>query len=267
MKELRRMDIKMVVMDWAGTTVDYGCFAPVHAFAKAFEEVGITPTMQEIREPMGLLKMDHIRAMLSMKRIQRAWIAKYQQAPTVDDVERIYDIFEKQLLSGLAEYTDPKYGCLECVQWLREQGIRIGSTTGYTHAMMDIVSVEASKKGYEPDALVTPEDVGDKGRPAPYMIFRNMQLLGIEDVRQVIKVGDTASDMKEGKNAGVFTIGVLEGSSALGLSEEEFTSLSAEEKAEQMQRTQEKFTRAGADLVIRDLSELPEIIEKGAFII
>lgn len=82
------MDIKMVVMDWAGTTVDYGCFAPVHAFAKAFEEVGITPTMQEIREPMGLLKMDHIRAMLSMKRIQRAWIAKYQQAPTVDDVGR-----------------------------------------------------------------------------------------------------------------------------------------------------------------------------------
>lgn len=60
------MDIKMIVMDWAGTTVDYGCFAPVHAFAKAFEEVGITPTMQEIREPMGLLKMDHIRAMLSM---------------------------------------------------------------------------------------------------------------------------------------------------------------------------------------------------------
>ena len=69
------------------------------------------------------------------------------------------------------------------------------------------------------------------------------------------------------KNAGAFTIGVLEGSSALGLSEEEFTSLSAEEKAEQMQRTQEKFTRAGADLVIRDLSELPEIIEKGVFII
>lgn len=34
-----------------------------------------------------------------------------------------------------------------------------------------------------------------------------------------------------------------------------------------MQRTQEKFTRAGADLVIRDLSELPEIIEKGVFII
>ena len=182
------MDIKMIVMDWAGTTVDYGCFAPVHAFAKAFEEVGITPTMQEIREPMGLLKMDHIRAMLSMKRIQKAWIAKYQQAPTADDVEKIYDIFEKQLLSGLVEYTDPKYGCLECVKWLREQDIRIGSTTGYTHAMMDIVSEEASKKGYEPDALVTPEDVGGKGRPAPYMIFRNMQLLGIEDVRQVIKV-------------------------------------------------------------------------------
>ena len=205
--------------------------------------------------------------MLSMKRIQKAWIAKYQQAPTADDVEKIYDIFEKQLLSGLVEYTDPKYGCLECVKWLREQDIRIGSTTGYTHAMMDIVSEEASKKGYEPDALVTPEDVGGKGRPAPYMIFRNMQLLGIEDVRQVIKVGDTASDMKEGKNAGVFTIGVLEGSSALGLSEKEFASLSAEEKAEQMQCAQETLTRAGADLVIRDLSELPEVIERGVLVV
>ena len=58
-----------IIFDWAGTTVDYGSFAPVQAFIKAFEEFGITPTIEEVREPMGMLKIDHIRTMLSMDRI------------------------------------------------------------------------------------------------------------------------------------------------------------------------------------------------------
>ena len=48
--------IEAVIFDWAGTTVDYGSFAPVVAFAKAFEKFGIKPTTDEIREPMGMLK-------------------------------------------------------------------------------------------------------------------------------------------------------------------------------------------------------------------
>ena len=30
--------IECIIMDWAGTAVDYGCFAPVAAFLKAFAE-------------------------------------------------------------------------------------------------------------------------------------------------------------------------------------------------------------------------------------
>lgn len=55
-----------VIFDWAGTTVDYGCFAPVQAFVEVFRHFGIEPTMEEVREPMGMLKRDHIRAMLEM---------------------------------------------------------------------------------------------------------------------------------------------------------------------------------------------------------
>ena len=62
-----------VIFDWAGTTVDYGCFAPVQAFADAFGEYGIRPTMDEIRGPMGMLKRDHVRTMLEMERISREW--------------------------------------------------------------------------------------------------------------------------------------------------------------------------------------------------
>lgn len=254
------MDIELVVMDWAGTTVDYGCFAPVYAFDKAFREMGIPVTMEEIREPMGMLKKDHIRTMLAMKRIHDAWGDKYGKEPSEQDVDRIYDIFETKLMESLAEYTDPKDGCLDCIAALRERGIRIGSTTGYTHAMMDVVEKEAAAKGYHPDLLVTPEDVDGHGRPMPYMIFRNMQCLNVGDVRKVMKVGDTASDMREGKNAGVYTVGVLEGSSAMGLSKEEFEALSVEEQQKELNRAEKILTDAGADRVIRSLKELPKIV-------
>lgn len=253
------MDIELVVMDWAGTTVDYGCFAPVYAFDKAFREAGVPVTMEEIREPMGMLKKDHIRTMLAMTRIHEAWVERHREEPSEQDVERIYNIFEEKLMESLAEYTDPKEGCLECIKELREHGIRIGSTTGYTHGMMDVVEKEAAAKGYQPDLLVTPEDVDGHGRPMPYMIFRNMQLLNVGDVRKVMKVGDTASDMKEGKNAGVYTVGVLEGSSAMGLSKEEFEALSVEEQQKELDRAEKILMDAGADRVIRSLKELPEI--------
>ena len=52
--------IECVIFDWAGTTVDYGCFAPVHAFMEVFRAYGMEPTMEETRKPMGMLKRDHI---------------------------------------------------------------------------------------------------------------------------------------------------------------------------------------------------------------
>ena len=50
--------ISCVIMDWAGTAVDFGCFAPLNAFLKVFsEEKGIDITYRQAREPMGLLKI------------------------------------------------------------------------------------------------------------------------------------------------------------------------------------------------------------------
>ena len=66
--------IKAVIFDWAGTTVDYGCMAPVQAFVEVFKQYGIEPTMEEVRKPMGMLKIDHIRTMLQMERIRGLWV-------------------------------------------------------------------------------------------------------------------------------------------------------------------------------------------------
>lgn len=217
--------IEAVIFDWAGTTVDYGCFAPVQAFREAFGQFGIPVTMEETRKPMGMLKKDHIRTMLKMERIREAWKTRYGKEPQEEDVNAIYAQFEPKLLGILDRFCTPKPGVLETVERLRKMGIKIGSTTGYTDRMMEIVAPQAARQGYAPDFWISPDGTQGKGRPYPYMIFKNLEKLQVSCVKNAVKVGDTVSDIKEGVNAGVWSAGVIEGSSELGLSEEEFEAL------------------------------------------
>ncbi len=251
---------KAVIFDWAGTTVDYGCFAPVQAFVEIFRHFGIDPTMDEVREPMGMLKKDHIRTMLQMDRISSLWKEKYNRNWTEEDVESLYSMFETKLLSILEQFADPKPYVTEVVEQLRKNGIMIGSTTGYTDKMMEIVVPKAKENGYAPDFWFSPDSVNNMGRPYPYMIYRNMEAMKIQSVDQVVKIGDTVSDIKEGKNAGVFSVGVIEGSSEMGLTQEEYEALNAEEKEGRIQKTKKRFLDAGADQVIMNLKELADIV-------
>lgn len=140
-------------------------------------------------------------------------------------------------------------------------GIKIGSTTGYTDEMINIVVPKAEELGYGPDCWFSPNSVGNFGRPYPYMIFENMKKLEISSVENVIKVGDTISDIKEGKNAGVTSIGIIEGSSVMAMSEEDFNKLSDERKIEIRNSVREKFLSAGADYVIDDIRGILELVK------
>ena len=86
--------IEAVIFDWAGTTVDYGCFAPVKAFMEAFAHHGVPVTMEETRKPMGMLKRDHIRTMLNMERIAAEWKRVHGHEATEEDVDAVYAQFE-----------------------------------------------------------------------------------------------------------------------------------------------------------------------------
>lgn len=254
--------IDAVIFDWAGTTVDFGCFAPVQAFLEVFRHFGIEPTMEEVRKPMGMLKIDHIRTMLKMERIRGCWVETYKKEPTDDDAQEMFSIFEEKLLSILDRFAEVKPGVTNTVERLRAMGIKIGSTTGYNDKMMEIVAPAAAQNGYRPDCWFSPDSTGQRGRPYPYMIFRNMEALGLADVRRVIKVGDTVSDIKEGKQAGVISAGVIEGSSEMGLLEEEYGALPEEEREALCRQVERRFLDAGADVVFRSLEELPGYIEK-----
>ena len=242
------MAIKAIILDWAGTSVDYGCFAPVEAFHSAFQAVGMNPTIDEIRAPMGMGKKAHIAAML------------HEKPHTEKDIDEIYSLFESCLFEGLAAHTDPLPGVVDTVATLREMGIKIGSTTGYTRAMMDVVAPGALEKGYAPDCLVCPEEAGGLGRPFPHMLWRNLETLQIASISQVVKVGDTEADIREGVNAGCVSVGVLEGSSMLGLNQVEFASLAFDEALDLLSIAQDNYKNAGADFVIRDFAALPALI-------
>lgn len=258
------MKYEAVIFDWAGTTVDYGCFAPVQAFIDAFKAFGIEPTVEEVRGPMGMLKIDHIRTMLKGERIDGLWREKYGKDWTEEDVHAVYELSEKKIFEILPNFADPKPYVVETVEKLREMGLKIGSTTGYTDDMMTIVVPKAAENGYAPDCWFSPNSTGNTGRPYPYMIFRNMEELKLSDVRKVIKVGDTVSDIKEGKQAGMESVGVLEGSSVLGLSQKEYEALSDAEKEEKLKEAEKTFMEAGADYVIRDIRGLLDILCKNA---
>lgn len=245
-----------VIFDWAGTTVDYGCFAPVQAFVEVFKHFGIEPTMEEVRKPMGMLKRDHIKTMLSMDRIADLWKKKYGKDWDEQDVDQLYGLFEEKLLAILDQFAEVKPYVIETVEELRKRGIRIGSTTGYTDRMMTIVVPKAKENGYEPDAWFSPDSVESMGRPYPYMIYRNMEKFHVSSVDRVMKVGDTISDIREGKNAGVYTVGVIEGSSELALTQAEYEALDEQERTKRVADVKEKFLAAGADAVILNMQEL-----------
>lgn len=255
-----KKEIKAVIFDWAGTTVDYGCFAPLDVFEQVFKEIGIEITYEEARKPMGMLKIDHIKALLKMDRIHTLWLEKFNRDYTMEDINSLYERFEEVLFASLENFAEPVPGMLELQKELRDRGLKIGSTTGYTKEMLDIVAPKAKEFGYSPDFRITSTEV-PAGRPYPYMIYQNMITLAIPNVSSIIKIGDTTVDMKEGKNAGVWAVGILKGGSELGLSQKEVETMDSTELKKLMDATAKRLYSAGADYVVEQVGDLPHIID------
>lgn len=253
--------IEAVIFDWAGTTVDFGCFAPLEVFLDIFSRAGIDITIEEARKPMGVLKIEHIRILLNEPRIRSEWIKVKGKEPDDGDVNELYAQYVPSLLKILRKYSEPNPYVIDAVKQLREMGLKIGSTTGYTDEMMNIVVPEAKKFGYSPDCFFTPDGL-PAGRPLPWMMYRNAMELGVYPMSHIVKVGDTISDIKEGLNASAWSVGVIEGSNELGLKLEEMKALPKEELDAMCEKVKEKYLAAGAHFVIRNMSELPALIER-----
>ena len=256
-----RGPVKAVILDWAGTAVDYGSFAPTAVFLRLFENQNVRITPEDARSGMGLMKKDHLRTILARPSVAQAWKSVYGKPPSNEDLESLFDLFLPMQLSVLKEYAQPIHGLLEVVEELRSQGVKIGSTTGYTRAMMNVLAPEARKNGYEPDCIVCPEEVA-AGRPYPWMCYQNAIQLGVYPMQALIKVGDTLPDIEEGLNAGMWAVGVSLTGNLLGLKEAEVQALSAPEKENLNRKAKSQLYQAGAHYVIDGIWDLPDILKE-----
>jgi phosphonoacetaldehyde hydrolase len=253
--------IKALILDWAGTTVDFGSLAPVVALQRVFEANGVPVTPAEVREYMGMLKKDQIRAICARERVSNAWSSVHGQPPVEADVERIFGEFLPQQTDILAEFSAPIPGVPETVEAWRSAGLGIGSSTGYTRALLDVVIEASAAQGYEPDASATPDEVGG-GRPKPFMCYRNAILLGVFPLWHCVKIGDTPSDIGEGRNAGMWTVAITSTGNEIGLSRCEWEALPPDVRTVREQDAARRLTAAGAHFTAPCLAECAPILEE-----
>lgn len=247
--------LRAVVFDWAGTTIDHGCCAPPAVFRAAFESLGVPISEAEARAPMGRPKKDHIRAIGEGPEVAARWLRERSAAFSEADVEAIYAHFLPLQIARVTDHSVLIEGTLATTQALRERGLKIGSTTGYTRAIMDVCAPLAATQGYAPDVIVCSDDV-PSGRPAPHMLLSAMIALDVYPPSAVVKVGDTLADVREGVNAGAWVVGVSLSGNEVGLTAPELAALSDADREAHHRRVSAALKAAGAHLVIPDISAL-----------
>lgn len=253
--------IRLVVFDWAGTTVDHGCFAPVAPFVEALRRAGVAISDADARGPMGLDKKEHLRALLALPEAERQWLDAHPNAVTKSDMERIYLDMVPLAVESLGAHSGLIAGAANVAEELRKRGIKVGASTGYFKEAAQVCYAAAAKQGYQPDFMVCASEV-PAARPAPWMIYRNMEALGVYPSAAVLKVGDTIPDIGEGLNAGCWSAGVAATSNDMGLSESELLALASDERGRRMDAVRDRLLDAGAHDVVDSIRDVPRLVEE-----
>ncbi len=249
-------EVRLVVLDWAGTAVDFGCRGPARAFIEVFAAFGVAVSEAEARAAMGLAKKEHLRALLRLPGVAGRWRSAHGRAATEADVEEMYQAVTPRQVENAAVFGAVVPGLVECVAELRRRGIRVGATTGYFREAAEAAARVAARQGYEPECSICADEV-PAGRPAPWMLFRVMERLNVYPPAVVVKVGDTPADVAEGRNAGCWSVGVVDSSNGVGLSLEELRALGEAEREARRAAVRRELLGAGAHLVVATVAELP----------
>ena len=253
--------ISALILDWAGTTVDFGSFAPTQIFVEAFRQAfDIEITLEEARVPMGLGKWQHIEALGKLPAVDSRWQAKFGRAMTAADIDAIYAAFMPLQIAKVVDFSAPIAGVVDTIATLRAKGLKIGSCSGYPRPVMEKLVPAAAAQGYVPDHWVATDDLAAGGRPGPWMALQNVIALGIDDVAHCVKVDDAAPGISEGLHAGMWSVGLAVSGNEFGATWEEYQAMSKAEIATRRERAAGKLYAAGAHYVVDTLADLPEVI-------
>jgi phosphonoacetaldehyde hydrolase len=253
--------IKAVILDWAGTVVDFGSRAPMGAFVRAFAEFGVAIEVADARGPMGMAKWDHIHAVGHAPRVAAAWRAKHKRDFTDADVDAIFAVFEPMNVASVVDHADFIPGALAALAALQARGIRVGSTTGYTRPIMEKLLPVAAAAGYAPEIVVCAGDL-PAGRPSPLMMWHAMARMGVWPADRVVKVDDTPVGIGEGVAAGTWTVGLALTGNICGHSEAELAALPDGEVVAIRARATAEMAAAAANLTIDSIATLPAALDE-----
>jgi len=251
--------LQAVILDWAGTVVDFGSFAPTQIFVEAFAEFGVQVSLEEARGPMGMGKWDHIRTLCDIPAIAERYKATFGRVPSDDDVTAIYERFMPLQIEKIAEHSALIPGALDAIATLRKGGLKIGSCSGYPAVVMEKVVALAKTNGYVADHVVATDEVPN-GRPHPAQALANVIALGINDVAACVKVDDTWPGILEGRSAGMWTVALTCSGNALGLTYEQYKALPAEKLDQERRRIGQMFEGSRPHYLIDTIAELPAVI-------
>ena len=252
--------LQAIIMDWAGTTVDFGSMAPIRAFQALFASHGVPITEQEARGPMGVEKREHIRQLCALPRIQSAWLDAKGSATTQEDINSMYDEFVPLQIAAIAETAVLIPGLLDTLAWAKNKDIKVGANTGYADVMIAGLLKKAASQGYAPESNVCATQV-PKGRPYPYMAMMNAIELGVENLCACVKIDDTLTGIDEGLSAGMWTIGVAVSGNEVGMSLPDWNSLEEPEQIALRTKAHQRFRYAGAHYVVDTIAEVVPVLE------
>ncbi len=195
--------IDMVVFDLAGTTIDDSGGAVLRCLAETTKAFDLPGDDHDLNSLMGMNKHE-VFALLAERR---------GDAP--DAARRLADdalvMFLERMRASYEAHLSPLPGAEDTFTFLRSRGVKIATDTGFESSVTSLIMERLDWPGRLTDLSVCSSDVS-RGRPAPYMVFHAMEKLGISNVRTVMKVGDSPSDLEEGANAGCGeVVGVLSG--------------------------------------------------------
>ncbi|MCU1598990.1 MAG: family hydrolase [Glaciihabitans sp.] len=224
--------IGLVALDMAGTTIDDHGSVYV-ALAESVEETGASVADSDLQEWMGTDKVTAITALMKLG----------GSDPSPLRTAAAFDRFRAILAASYKEKPPVALpGVVDAMVELRDRGIRIALTTGFSD---DVAIPILDSLGWTTgegdrhllDAVVTTSDVR-AGRPAPYLIHHAMERTGVTDVRAVLAAGDTIVDLQAAHNAGVLRVGVVTG-----------------------QLTREQLSTVPHDYILGSVAELPGLKE------
>lgn len=208
--------ISMVMFDFAGTTIDDRT-AVRDCLYKAAVEFGLETNPDEVLMNIGTNKIHLYQFLIARSQGKNIAIEDFERIkdagsynPALEVFKRYTDLMIEYYRTGIRVMP----GAEDTFRWLHDHDIKIAIDTGFHRNVAEAI-VEGT--GWVRDGLVdivvdVEHAPGERGRPAPFMMFHAMMELNIQSVHEVIKVGDTPADMLEGYNAGcAAVVGVLSG--------------------------------------------------------